>query len=84
MAIIERANVVLEIEDDEDVIQSYLAKGYCVTDGRGHVLREAIKQDVHSLKAKLLKLQQELQEKDALLAKKDKEIAKLKRAKKKE
>lgn len=84
MAIVERGNVVLEIEDDEDVINKYLNNGYCVTDGYGHILRETIPHDMESLRAKIVKLQKELQEKDAMLAKKDKEIAKLKKAKKKE
>lgn len=84
MAIVERANVVLEIADDEDLISKYLAKGYSVTNGKGTVLKESIPFDTESLRAKIVALQKELQEKDDALAKKDKEIAKLKKAKKKE
>lgn len=37
MAIVERGNVVLEIDDDD--IQRYLDKGYSVTNGKGVILQ---------------------------------------------
>lgn len=39
MALVQRANVVLEIEDDN--VERYLAKGFSVIDEKGNVLKSA-------------------------------------------
>lgn len=47
MAIVEKANVVLEIKDSE--VERYLDLGYNVTDGKGNVLQACIPTDVGTL-----------------------------------
>lgn len=63
MAIVERGNVVLEIADDD--IQRYLDKGYSVTDGKGTVLQQTLVLSTGEL--------------HQIIAKKDAEIAELKK-----
>lgn len=63
MAIVERGNVVLEVADDD--IQRYLDKGYNVTDGKGSILKQTLVLSTGEL--------------HQIIAKKDAEIAELKK-----
>lgn len=63
MAIVERGNVVLEVADDD--IQRYLDKGYSVTDGKGNILKQTLALSTGEL--------------HQIIAKKDAEIAELKK-----
>lgn len=63
MAIVERGNVVLEVADDD--IQRYLDKGYSVTDGKGTILQQTLALSTGEL--------------HQIIAKKDAEIAELKK-----
>ncbi len=47
MAIVERGNVQLTIDDD--VIDLYLAKGYNVVDGKGGIIKECLPNDIKTL-----------------------------------
>ena len=52
MARVQRANVVLQVEDHE--IQHYLSMGYNLIDERGGVLKEAVPYSIGVLQAKYL------------------------------
>lgn len=55
MALIQRANVVLEISDDIDEINYYKCKGFNVVDKNGNVIDEAQPIDLDSFKAAYFK-----------------------------
>lgn len=48
MAIVQRANVILEIKDD--ATEYYLAKGYNLIDNAGRIVKEAPPTDVESFR----------------------------------
>ena len=60
MALVRRMNVTLEIEDD--LIDSYLDKGYNVIDDTGKVIVEAIPNDLGQLRMLVIKYRQEIKE----------------------
>lgn len=79
MATVQRANVVLEIADDPDIIQKYKDKGYDVIDGvTGAVLERAMPHDPGALQALVLDLQGQLQKAMDDLSKAKQELAKAK------
>lgn len=51
MVRVQRANVVLDIEDDDSLIQKYLDKGYDVLDKHGKVVKRAMPFEVGALQA---------------------------------
>lgn len=66
MATVQRANVILQIADEPDLIQKYKDKGYNVIDNEtGEVLERAMPNDVGTLQATILELQSQLQQKDS-------------------
>lgn len=65
MATVQRANVILQIADEPDLIQKYKDKGYNVIDNEtGKVLERAMPNDVGTLQATILELQGQLRQKD--------------------
>ena len=60
MAIVERGNVVLEVSDDD--IQRYIDKGFNLTDGHGHILQEAIPNDIGALQKLVVTQKNEIDE----------------------
>ncbi|MBO6261543.1 MAG: hypothetical protein J6N95_02950 [Bacilli bacterium] len=76
MATVQRANKILQIPDIPDIIQKYIDKGYDVIDKTtGAIIKRAMPHDIGALQARVVELEQELEEKNA-------ELAKLKKAKK--
>jgi hypothetical protein len=47
MAFVKRANVVLEVKDED--IQMYMSKGYSVIDENGNMLKECMPTDINAL-----------------------------------
>lgn len=92
MATVQRANVILDISDDADVIQRYKDKGYDVIDSEtGKVIERAMPHESGALQAMVLELQERISILTDQMAKKDieidildKELQKLKRRKKSE
>lgn len=79
MATVQRANVILQIPDEADIIQKYRDKGYDIIDAvTGHVIERAMPQDVGALRSYVLTLQKEIVEKETVIESLQKEIAKLK------
>ena len=79
MATVQRANVILQIPDEADIIQKYRDKGYDIIDPvTGKVIEKAVPQESGALRAYVLNLQKELVGKDAIIESLQKEIAKLK------
>lgn len=68
MATVQRYNVILQVADDADTIQRYMDKGFNVIDGKGHVIKEALPNEVGALQAKVVKLQKEIAELKVKLA----------------
>jgi BMFP domain-containing protein YqiC len=63
MVKVRRANVILDIEDDENQIERYLAKGYSVVDNETEqVIREAIPFDTNELRSLVVKQNAEIEE----------------------
>lgn len=54
MATVRRANVVLQIKDDQ--VQRYLDSGYCLIDANGEVIASAKPNDEASLRAAYVEL----------------------------
>lgn len=72
MAIVQRANVVLEVSDED--ISKYLAKGFRQLDKSGHIIQEPSLNDVTSLKTAYLNSQQEIKSLKDKLAKLEEEL----------
>lgn len=74
MATVRRANVVLQIPDEADIIQKYRDKGYDIIDNNtGQIIERAMPHEAGALQALVLELQDQLKQKDQ-------EIAKLKKS----
>lgn len=88
MATVQRANVILQISDDADVIQKYKDKGYNIIDyNTGQILERAIPHETGALQALVMELQTTIDQKESEIkkltedsAKLKKELAKLKKA----
>lgn len=63
MAFIQRANVILEVEDD--TIEYYMARGYNQIDENGNILKEAVPTDVGALRLAYVSNKHAIEEKDA-------------------
>ena len=60
---VRRGNVILQIEDDADNIQRYLAKGYSLIDQKTEeIIKEAIPNDVNELRALVARQQKTIEE----------------------
>lgn len=69
MVRIQRANVVLDIENDDDLIQKYLDKGYNVLDEKGNVVKRAMPFEVGALQALVTEQEQKIKQLQEQLAK---------------
>lgn len=84
MATVQRANVVLQIPDEADIIQKYKDKGFDVIDNStGEVLERAMPHDAGALQALVMELQEVIKGKDSEIAWLKKENQKLRKAAKK-
>ena len=80
MATVQRANVVLDIPDEPDVIQRYKDKGYNVIDSfTGTVIERAMPHEVGALQAMLLEYQDKIQAQASEIESLNQEIQKLKK-----
>ena len=77
MATVQRANVILTVEDA--VVDKYLAKGYKQIDKFGNVVKESYLNDVASIKEAYLKAQDEIKQLKETNSKLKAQIAKLKK-----
>lgn len=79
MATVQRANVVLQIEDDADIIQRYRDKGFDVIDNAtGKIIERAVPHDIEAFTVLVKDLKAELKQKDLEIEKLKKELAKFK------
>lgn len=62
MVRIQRANVVLDIENDDALIQKYLDKGFSVLDEKGNVIKRAMPFEVGALQALVTEQEQKIKE----------------------
>ena len=60
MALVERGNVVLEVEDDN--VQKYIDKGFSVRDAEGNILQRALPSTVGELRKLVVAQQNEIEE----------------------
>lgn len=60
MALVQKLNVVLTIDDDR--VKEYLNKGYNVIDNSGRVIKEAMPNDLNQLKLLVAKYKKENEE----------------------
>ena len=77
MATVQRANVILTVEDA--VVDKYLAKGYKQIDEFGNIVKESYLNDVASIKEAYLKAQDEIKQLEETNSKLKAQIAKLKK-----
>lgn len=77
MATVQRANVVLTVQDAD--VEKYLAKGYKQIDEYGRIIQESYLNDVASIKEAYLKTQDEIKQLKEDNAKLKAQIAKLKK-----
>lgn len=63
MVLVQRANVILEIEDEK--VDRFLDDGYSVIDAKGNVIRESVPRDINQLQ---LAYNQHIQEIEKLKA----------------
>lgn len=78
MATVQRANVILQIEDDDDIIQKYRDKGFDVIDNAtGKVIERAVPHDVEAFTVLVKDLKAELQQKNREIEKLKAELAKV-------
>lgn len=77
MATVQRANVILTVEDA--VVDKYLAKGYKQIDKFGNIVKESYLNDVASIKEAYLKAQDEIKQLKETNSKLKAQIAKLKK-----
>lgn len=77
MATVQRANVILTVEDA--VVDKYLAKGYKQIDEFGNIVKESYLNDVASIKEAYLKAQDEIKQLKETNSKLKAQIAKLKK-----
>jgi len=77
MATVQRANVILTVEDA--VVDKYLAKGYKQIDKFGNIVKESYLNDVASIKEAYLKAQDEIKQLKEENSKLKAKIAKLKK-----
>lgn len=83
MITVQRANVILQISDEPDIVQKYRDKGFDIIDGEtGKVLEKAVPHETGALQALVLDLKVELQEKDKQIQKLKTELQKVKSTKK--
>ena len=59
MATVQRANVILQIADDRDLIDKYRAKGYSVLDETGKVVESSTAMSVENLQLVIEQLRKE-------------------------
>lgn len=84
MATVQRANVVLQIPDEADIIQKYKDKGFDVIDNStGEVLERSMPHDAGALQALVVELQEVIKGKDSEIEWLKKENQKLRKAMKK-
>lgn len=84
MATVQRANVVLQVPDEPDVIQKYKDKGYSVINNEtGEVIERAMPHDAGVLQALVMELQDVIKGKDSEIEWLKKENQKLRKATKK-
>lgn len=60
MALVQKLNVVLTVADD--VVDTYLSKGYNIIDEQGRVIQEAMPDDPNQLKLMVAKYKKEIEE----------------------
>ncbi len=60
MALVQKLNVVLTVADD--VVGTYLSKGYNIIDEQGRVIQEAMPDDPNQLKLMVAKYKKEIEE----------------------
>lgn len=60
MVLVERGNVVLEVEDDN--VQKYIDKGFSVRDAEGNILQRALPNTVGELRKLVVAQQNEIEE----------------------
>lgn len=77
MATVQRANVILTVEDAD--VEKYLARGYKQIDEWGNIVRGAYLNDVASIKEAYLKAQDEIKQLQEANAKLKAQITKLKK-----
>lgn len=77
MATVQRANVILTVEDA--VVDKYLARGYKQIDKFGNIVKESYLNDVASIKEAYLKAQDEIKQLKETNSKLKAQIAKLKK-----
>ena len=77
MATVQRANVILTVEDAD--VDKYLAKGYKQIDEFGNIVKESYLNDVASIKEAYLKAQDEIKQLKETNSKLKAQIAKLKK-----
>ena len=66
MALVQKLNVVLEVEDE--LVNHYLDKGYNVISKSGEVIKEAIPNDLNQLQIMIIKQREKIAELEAKLA----------------
>ena len=81
MVLMQRANVLLDVEDAE--VDRYLAKGYNLVDNAGNIVKEAKPHDVTALTAAYVKHEQEIAQLKAENEKLTAQVKKLRRELKK-
>lgn len=80
MATVQRANVILQISDEPDVIQKYRDKGYNVIDSTtGEIIERAVPHDTEALQLLVNELRQQLQQKDSEIEELKKKLKKAKK-----
>lgn len=80
MATVQRANVVLDIPDEPDVIQRYKDKGYNVIDSiTGTIIERAMPHEIGALQAMILDYQDKIQAQASEIEFLKQEIQKLKK-----
>ncbi len=66
---IQRANVILKVDNIPDILERYRAKGYNVVDeSTGEVIERAVPHDAKALQALVIELQEKLAKSDAKIA----------------
>lgn len=75
MVNVQRANVILTVEDDE--AEKYFEKGYNILDSYGNIVKASVPNDLGTLQKAYVDLQEQLKQRDAMIADLQGQIASL-------